>query len=234
MLRRQSDSRRRTGTSSIQMYRRYFRRRGTRRLEAGHERRFVQPGRRSSPHREADGPDRPAGAMGKVCCRRSISGKPLERDPSPIEVKRGERARVFEENLLFVRQLWDQDGGVSRPGGGPPVMIYPRPTRPLEVWFGGRSERALQRAGRLSDGWIGNFLMPEEVGAARQTISDAAAAAGRQIEQDHFGTNIYYVRNRRTPFALKHVVEAMAYCGCYMPGPDACPPRFEPGDASAR
>jgi probable F420-dependent oxidoreductase len=154
-------------------------------------------------------------------------GKPLEGDPSPIEVKRGERARMFEENLAFIRQLWEQDGGVPYPGGGPPVTIHPRPTRPLEVWFGGRSDRALRRAGRLSDGWIGNFLMPEEVGAALKTIHDAAAAVGRQIEQDHFGTTFYYVRDRRSRFALKHVTKAMAYCGCYVPGPTDCPPRFE-------
>ena len=35
------------------------------------------------------------------------------------------------------------------------IVFEPRPVGPLPVYLGGHSERALQRAGALGDGWLG-------------------------------------------------------------------------------
>ena len=35
---------------------------------------------------------------------------------------------------------------------------------PLEVWLGGRGPKALERAGRIADGWLGAQLTPPNPG----------------------------------------------------------------------
>jgi alkanesulfonate monooxygenase SsuD/methylene tetrahydromethanopterin reductase-like flavin-dependent oxidoreductase (luciferase family) len=59
-----------------------------------------------------------------------------------------------------------------RQPGGPPI------------WFGGRTEAALRRTGRLGDGWLAYVVTAEMYGAALGKI--AAAAAGRSLTR--FGT----------------------------------------------
>ncbi|MFN8170220.1 MAG: LLM class flavin-dependent oxidoreductase, partial [Candidatus Nanopelagicales bacterium] len=126
-------------------------------------------------------------------------GSPSRADRAPFGVAKGTRAAAFEEALSVMRALWAEGGSVPHPdAGGKASTIDPKPTRPLEVWFGGRSTPALERAGRLSDGWIGSFQTPEETGAARSVIMDAATAAGRAIDDDHFGTTLFYARTHRT------------------------------------
>ena len=44
--------------------------------------------------------------------------------------------------------------------------------------------------GRLADGWLGSLLTPAEAGAAAKEIQDAAAGAGREVEEDHFGLSL--------------------------------------------
>jgi alkanesulfonate monooxygenase SsuD/methylene tetrahydromethanopterin reductase-like flavin-dependent oxidoreductase (luciferase family) len=61
-----------------------------------------------------------------------------------------------------------------RQAGGPPI------------WFGGRSEAALRRTGRLGDGWLAYVVTAEMYGAALAKI--AAAAAGRALPR--FGTGL--------------------------------------------
>ncbi len=141
-------------------------------------------------------------------------GSPNPADRAPFQVGRGQRARLFEENLSILRRLWADGGAVAHPDGGAPATIHPRPTKDLEIWFGGRSPAALERVGRLGDGWIGNFQTPEEAGAARAHIEEAAAAAGRRVDADHFGVTIYYARDDRSPFAQQNVRQSMDYCGC--------------------
>lgn len=125
-------------------------------------------------------------------------GSPSNADRPPFAVPKGTRARAFEEGLSIVRELWREGGSVPHPDGGKAMRIDPKPTKPLEIWFGGRSTPALERTGRLADGWIGSFQSPEECGAARRVIVEAATAAGRRIDDDHYGTAIFYARERRT------------------------------------
>ena len=65
---------------------------------------------------------------------------------------------------------------------------------PLEVWMGGTGPKALERAGRLSDGWMPGFVSPADAGEGRERILEHAAAAGRSIDLEHFGTNVLYAR----------------------------------------
>src|SRR3984957_11005648 len=104
----------------------------------------------------------------------------------------GPRAAVFDESLELLRLLLSHDN-VSFAGQFFTVedaTVGPRPARPLDIWLGGSAPEGLRRVGRYGDGWLGSFLTPAEAGAARRQIEAAAAAAGREIEDDHYGISL--------------------------------------------
>ncbi|NKY57139.1 TIGR03854 family LLM class F420-dependent oxidoreductase [Nocardia flavorosea] len=104
----------------------------------------------------------------------------------------GRRGSVFDESLELLRAVLradevDFDGAhFSVRGAG----IGKRPARPPDIWLGGRAPAAFRRIGRYGDGWLGSFLTPAEAAAGVSAINAAAAAAGREIEADHFGITV--------------------------------------------
>jgi probable F420-dependent oxidoreductase len=106
----------------------------------------------------------------------------------------GSRAAVFDESLELLRLLLTQQS-VSFAGQFFTVTdasVGPRPVKPLDIWLGGSAPEGLRRVGRFGDGWLGSFLTPAEAGAARQQIEAAATAAGREIEDDHYGISVAF------------------------------------------
>lgn len=107
------------------------------------------------------------------------------------------RGELLEQALGVARGLWTgeaADPDISRlPPPGLRLAIRPV-QEPLEVWLGGRGPKALERAGRISDGWLGAQLTPAEAGRARAQIQLAAADAGREVDPEHFGMSIAYAR----------------------------------------
>src|SRR5262245_7169113 len=120
------------------------------------------------------------------------------RDPRELEaagVTPGHRGARTDEALEVLHRLW-RDDEVTYRGSYftlDRVRLRPRPAQPPPLWVGGSSEAALQRAGRLADGWLASLTPPEPFGAAVARIQTHAAAAGRAIEWDHFGTVIPFV-----------------------------------------
>lgn len=102
-----------------------------------------------------------------------------------------ERGARLDESLAVMRKLWSgkpasHDGrffkfeGVTmqpppRQAGGPPI------------WCGGRSDAALRRIGRTTDGWMSYVITPEMFRQGLEKIAAAAAGAGRVFERG-FGT----------------------------------------------
>jgi probable F420-dependent oxidoreductase len=104
----------------------------------------------------------------------------------------GSRAAVFDESLELLRLLLGQPE-VSFSGQFFQVeaaSVGPPPVKPLDIWLGGSAPEGLRRAGRFADGWLGSFLTPAEAGAAREQIQAAAAAAGREVDPEHFGISL--------------------------------------------
>jgi probable F420-dependent oxidoreductase len=104
----------------------------------------------------------------------------------------GQRAAVFDESLQLVRRLLREDT-VSLRGEFFTVegaSIGPLPAKPLDIWLGGTAPGALERVGRLADGWLASLITPEEAGLGRAAIETAAAAAGREVEPDHYGISL--------------------------------------------
>ena len=127
-----------------------------------------------------------------------------EREAIGVEPKR--RGAVIDEALPLLRRLWAGETvsheGVA--GSFRDVKLSPLPVQqPLEVWLGGTAPAALERCGRLSDGWLPSQCTPEEARAGRAVIEDVAAKAGRAISPEHFGMSLGYARDPIDPQMAK-------------------------------
>jgi probable F420-dependent oxidoreductase len=131
-------------------------------------------------------------------------GQPGEREA--LGLGRADRGQVLEEVLGLVRTWWagkpvDHHSGRWSFTGLPSAV---RPVQdPLEVWLGGRGPKALDRVGRVADGWLGAQLTPAEARVARERIQASAKRAGREIDPEHFGLSIPYARTLPDPKLLR-------------------------------
>ena len=125
---------------------------------------------------------------------------PPEREAVGVEPK--QRGAVIDEALPLLRRLWAGEtvSHEGLTGTFRDVKLTPRPVQqPLEVWLGGNVPAALERCGRLSDGWLPSLITPEEAAAGRAVIEEAAAKAGRTISSEHFGMSIGYASRPLDP-----------------------------------
>jgi probable F420-dependent oxidoreductase len=100
-----------------------------------------------------------------------IAGVPFE--------KRGAR---MDECIEVLRKVW-KGGAVEHHGAFydfGPIRMEPMPGYALPIYTGGGGAVALERAGRLADGWIGGGNMPDEVPDMLASIHRARVAAGRE------------------------------------------------------
>ena len=122
-------------------------------------------------------------------------GVELPREFDASGVPFAERGRRTDEAIRVMRLLWTQNE-VSFQGEFyklDRVSIFPKPWQtPPPIWIGGKSEAAMRRTARLGDGWIPSLITPDELRAGVQKVQELAAAAGRQVPEDHFGTLISY------------------------------------------
>jgi probable F420-dependent oxidoreductase len=109
-----------------------------------------------------------------------------ERDAIGVDPR--QRGAVIDEALPVLRRLWS---GEAVDG----VVLAPLPRQqPLEAWLGGMAPSALDRCGRLGDGWLPSLCTPDEAARGKRTIDQAAARAGRAISPEHFGVSVGYAR----------------------------------------
>jgi probable F420-dependent oxidoreductase len=94
------------------------------------------------------------------------------------------RGKRFEEAIEVMRSYWTSSS-VTHEGRyyrAQQMQMEPRPIqRPLPIWIGGGgSDSALDRVGRLADGWIaGRWLEPDIARASIEKVRSAAERAGR-------------------------------------------------------
>jgi probable F420-dependent oxidoreductase len=93
-----------------------------------------------------------------------------------------ERGRRLSEQVPLLRRLWTEpsvthDGTFDRVTG---AGISPLPVqRPIPVWFGGQTDPAYRRIGRLADGWFPQVRPGDDLQRALDVIGTAARDAGR-------------------------------------------------------
>ncbi len=92
------------------------------------------------------------------------------------------RARRFEEQIEVLRLLWTepvvdfhgQHHNITEAGLNPlPVQ------RPIPLWIGANAEAAVERAGRIADGWFPQVPPDERGRALVEKLRTAAEQAGR-------------------------------------------------------
>ncbi|MEX1009648.1 MAG: LLM class F420-dependent oxidoreductase [Acidimicrobiia bacterium] len=94
------------------------------------------------------------------------------------------RGRRSEEHIALLRALWCAEGDLVEFHGEyhdiPPIDPEPRPVqRPIPILVGGHSDVALERAGRIGDGWIAAPMSPEPLAEHWAKVRDAAARNDR-------------------------------------------------------
>ena len=92
--------------------------------------------------------------------------------------------RRSEEHIALLRALWCADGDLVEFHGEfhdlPPMDPEPRPVqRPIPILIGGHSDIALERAGRIGDGWIAASMSPEPLAEHWAKVRAAAERNGR-------------------------------------------------------
>ena len=102
-----------------------------------------------------------------------------------------ERGARLSEGIDVLRKLW-RGASVSHAGrffrfDEITMQPPPRQSGGPPIWCGGRSDAALRRVGRLTDGWMSYVVTPEMYAQGLVKIAAAAAKAGRRFERG-FGT----------------------------------------------
>jgi probable F420-dependent oxidoreductase len=103
----------------------------------------------------------------------------------------GERGARLSESLAVLRALWSGEA-VSHDGRFfqfKDISMQPPPRQAggPPIWCGGRSDAALRRVARMTDGWMSYVVTPEMFRDGLGKIAAAADAAGRVFEHG-FGT----------------------------------------------
>ena len=94
------------------------------------------------------------------------------------------RGRRVEEQVDLLRRLWTQplvtfEGRFDRI---PDAGVNPLPVqRPIPIWIGGDSDRAMERASRIADGWMADNADPhsDEVRGRVERLRAYLGASGR-------------------------------------------------------
>jgi probable F420-dependent oxidoreductase len=95
-----------------------------------------------------------------------------------------QRGQRLEEQIAVLRQLWTEPA-VTFHGTWhalDDVSIRPLPVqRPIPIWIGGDSDRAMERASRIADGWMADNADPfsDQVRARVERLRAYLSAAGR-------------------------------------------------------
>jgi probable F420-dependent oxidoreductase len=117
-------------------------------------------------------------------------GSPLGPEWKALNLDTRTRGRRTDEGLEIIRRLWREDSvdfeGAHYHLKG--ASISPKPVQPdLPMWIGGGSEAAIRRVARYGTGWQAGGETPADAGRIVAAIKQAAADAGRSIDEDHYG-----------------------------------------------
>jgi probable F420-dependent oxidoreductase len=124
-----------------------------------------------------------------------VPGLAIGGERTAVGIAPSERGALMDEALPVLRRFW---AGESVSHDGPSgsftdVTVSPRPAQdPFDVWLGGNAPAALDRCGRLADGWIPALCTPAEAAEGKKVIDEVAAAHDRAISPEHFGVSISY------------------------------------------
>jgi probable F420-dependent oxidoreductase len=124
-----------------------------------------------------------------------VPGLSIGGEQRAIGIPSAQRGALMDDALPVLKRLW---AGASVSYDGPAgsfseITVSPRPVQdPFDVWLGGNLPAALERCGRIGDGWIPALCSVEEARDGRAVIDRVAAEHGREISPEHFGISLAY------------------------------------------
>ena len=105
------------------------------------------------------------------------------------------RGAWTDEVLQFFARVWSEDD-VTFEGKHITyrnVTIEPKPVQSeLPIWIGGASEAAIRRTARYGTGWLSGLQSPAQIAPVIDAIREQSAAAGRPLDDDHYGSGFSY------------------------------------------
>ena len=124
-----------------------------------------------------------------------VPGLSLGEERSAIGIPSAARGEQMDDALPVLRDLWSGEvvSHEGPAGAFADVSVSPRPVQdPFDVWLGGNVPAALERCGRLADGWIPAFCTPADAATGKAVIDRVADEHGRAISPEHFGVSLAY------------------------------------------
>jgi probable F420-dependent oxidoreductase len=124
-------------------------------------------------------------------------GSPLPSEHEIFAVDPRERGRRTDEATRLLVKLWTEDD-VTFEGDFYSVRNFTLRPKPVQqphpdVWFGGHSDAACRRVGRIGTGWLPSFVAPSEYKGKVDLIKSVAEESSREIEEDHYGALVAYI-----------------------------------------
>ena len=119
-------------------------------------------------------------------------GSPLGPEWQALDIDTRTRGRRTDESLEIIARLWREDSVdfAGRHYRLKAASISPKPVQPdLPMWIGGSSEAAIKRAAKYGTGWQGGGETIEDAIRVVAAIKQALPAAGRTIDEDHYGAS---------------------------------------------
>jgi probable F420-dependent oxidoreductase len=112
----------------------------------------------------------------------------MKEEADAMQIPWDQRGKRSEEQIALLRRLWMAEGNLVDFEGEfyrfPPIDPEPRPVqRPPRILIGGHSDIALERAGRIGDGWIASGMSPPRVVEHWAKVKQAAVANGRDPDK---------------------------------------------------
>jgi probable F420-dependent oxidoreductase len=119
-----------------------------------------------------------------------------------------------EEHIAILRALWTTDGPAFEFHGRfheiAPMDPEPLPIqRPIPIMIGGHSEIAIERAGRIGDGWIAGGMAPDRLRSLVNDFRESAKRSGR----DPDALSVYAAASRKSNAGWTDLAELYAEIG---------------------
>ncbi len=124
----------------------------------------------------------------------------------------GNRGPRTDEYIMAMYEIWENESSTFKGEyvSFEDIEVFPKPVQEPRppVWIGGRSQKALERAARLGDGWNPSQPSAQQLAEALPRLTELFEAAGRQ-GPDTVGINIHSVI-AETDTAAQAIIEPAA------------------------
>ena len=141
-------------------------------------------------------------------------GGEFKREFEACGIPHNERGARLEEGVEVVRKLWRGEP-VAHEGrffSFPETHMQPGTLTPEgpPIWFGGRSDKALERVGRIGDGWVSYVVTPEMYKAGLDKIAPAFEKADRDLATFGTGHLLFAQINNSYEAAYERAVDLLS------------------------